>query len=106
MVVGLSTSVFLQSTRNISRPLCQKPTLFKNEKWTQPADHHDTRGQFNPAVHSTDGINSVSLDGYPWPIFQNHVIQTTREFPEEFPFNLDFNSGQMLGVGTFAIFNC
>ncbi|KAJ7813721.1 aryl alcohol oxidase, partial [Mycena olivaceomarginata] len=73
--------------------------FFKNEKWTQPADHHDTRGQFNPAVHSTDGINSVSLDGYPWPIFQNHVIQTTREFPEEFPFNLDFNSGQMLGVG-------
>ncbi|KAJ7874999.1 glucose dehydrogenase short protein [Mycena olivaceomarginata] len=58
-----------------------KPTLFENEKWTQPADHHDARGQFNPAVHSTDGINSV-------------------KFPEEFPFNLDFNSGQMLGVGT------
>ncbi|KAF8153510.1 aryl-alcohol oxidase [Mycena galopus ATCC 62051] len=75
------------------------PYFFKNEKWTQPADHHDTLGQFNPAVHSTDGINSVSLDGYPWPIFQNHVMQTTREFPEEFPFNLDFNSGQMLGVG-------
>ncbi|KAJ7872277.1 aryl-alcohol oxidase-like protein, partial [Mycena olivaceomarginata] len=93
---------YLLPTRNISRPLCQKPTLFENEKWTQPADHHDTRGQFNPAVHSTDRINSVSLDGYPWPIFQNHVIQTTREFPEEFPFNLDFNSGQMLGVGTLA----
>ncbi|KAF8153495.1 hypothetical protein K438DRAFT_1987630 [Mycena galopus ATCC 62051] len=77
------------------------PYFFKNEKWTQPADHHDTRGQFNPAVHSTDGINSVSLSGYPWPIFQSHVIQTTREFPGEFPFNLDFNSGQMLGVGWF-----
>ncbi|KAJ7821918.1 glucose dehydrogenase short protein [Mycena olivaceomarginata] len=49
------------------------PYFFKNEKWTQPADHHDARGQFNPAVHSTDGINSV-------------------KFPEEFPFNLDFNS--------------
>ncbi|KAJ7903825.1 aryl-alcohol oxidase-like protein [Mycena olivaceomarginata] len=54
------------------------PYFFKNEKWTQPADHHDTRGQFNPSVHSTDGINSL---------------------PEEFPFNLDFNSGQMLGIG-------
>ncbi|KAF7349944.1 GMC oxidoreductase [Mycena venus] len=84
---------------NLLPYIFKKPTLFENEKWTPPADHHDTRGQFNPAVHSTDGINSVSLDGYPWPIFQNHVIQTTREFPEEFSFNLDFNSGQMLGVG-------
>ncbi|KAJ7229324.1 GMC oxidoreductase-domain-containing protein, partial [Mycena haematopus] len=75
------------------------PYFFKNEKWTQPADHHDTSDQFNPAVHSTDGINSVSLSGYHWPTFEHNVIQTTREFPEEFPFNLDFNSGEMLGVG-------
>ncbi|KAJ7745966.1 alcohol oxidase [Mycena olivaceomarginata] len=75
------------------------PYFFKNEKWTQPTDHHDTRGQFNPSVHSTDGINSVSLSGYHWPIFEHHVLQTTRELPEEFPFNLDFNSGQMLGIG-------
>jgi hypothetical protein len=50
-------------------------------------------------VHSTDGINSVSLSGFQWPIFQEHVIKTTRELPEEFPFNLDFNSGEPLGVG-------
>ncbi|KAJ7366502.1 glucose dehydrogenase short protein [Mycena albidolilacea] len=75
------------------------PYFFKNEEWTQPADHHDTQGQFNPSVHSTDGINSVSLSGYHWPIFEHHVLQTTRELPEEFPFNLDFNSGQMLGIG-------
>ncbi|KAJ7311737.1 glucose dehydrogenase short protein [Mycena albidolilacea] len=75
------------------------PYFFRNEKWTPPADNHDTRGEFNPAVHSTDGINSVSLSGFQWPIFQEHVIQTTRELPEEFPFNLDFNSGEPLGVG-------
>ncbi|KAF7358832.1 hypothetical protein MSAN_01222800 [Mycena sanguinolenta] len=75
------------------------PYFFKNEKWTPPADHHETRGQFNPAFHSTSGINSVSLSGSRWPIFENHVLQTTREFSEEFPFNLDFNSGEMLGVG-------
>ncbi|KAJ7796720.1 pyranose dehydrogenase [Mycena olivaceomarginata] len=75
------------------------PYFFKNEKWTEPADHHDTRGQFNRSVHSTDGINSVSLNGYRWPIFEHHVLQTTREFSDEFPFNLDFNSGEMLGVG-------
>ncbi|KAJ6483607.1 alcohol oxidase [Mycena vitilis] len=75
------------------------PYFLKTEKWTPPADHHNTLGQFNPDVHRTDGINSVSLNGYPWPIFEHHVIQTTKELPEEFPFNLDFNSGQMLGVG-------
>ncbi|KAJ7720299.1 aryl-alcohol oxidase [Mycena maculata] len=75
------------------------PYFLKNEKWTPPADHHDTNGEFDPAVHSTDGINSVSLNGYPWPVFDHHVIQTTKELPEEFPFNLDFNSGHMLGVG-------
>ncbi|KAF7375575.1 GMC oxidoreductase [Mycena sanguinolenta] len=70
-----------------------------NEKWTPPADNHNTRGEFNPAVHSTHGINSVSLSGFQWPIFQEHVIQATRELPDEFPFNLDFNSGEPLGVG-------
>ncbi|KAF7375824.1 GMC oxidoreductase [Mycena sanguinolenta] len=75
------------------------PYFFKNEKWTTPADNHDTRGEFNPAVHSTHGINSVSLSGSRWPVFENQVIQTTREFPEEFPFNLDYNSGEPLGVG-------
>ncbi|KAF7375816.1 GMC oxidoreductase [Mycena sanguinolenta] len=75
------------------------PYFFKNEKWTPPADNHDTRGEFNPAVHSTHGINSVSLSGSRWPIFENQVIQTTREFPKEFPFNLDYNSGEPLGVG-------
>ncbi|KAJ7851624.1 aryl-alcohol oxidase [Mycena olivaceomarginata] len=75
------------------------PYFFKNEKWTEPADHHDTRGQFNPAVHSTKGINSVSLAGFQWPIFSQHVIEATRELPEEWPFNLDTNSGKPLGLG-------
>ncbi|KAJ7189882.1 pyranose dehydrogenase [Mycena pura] len=76
-----------------------KTDVSQNEKWTPPADDHDTRGEFNPAVHSTDGINSVSLSGFQWPIFQEHVIQATRELPEEFRFNLDFNSGEPLGLG-------
>ncbi|KAJ7643628.1 aryl-alcohol oxidase [Roridomyces roridus] len=75
------------------------PYFFKNEKWTPPVDHHDTNGQFDPAVHSTNGINSVSLNGFQWPIFQQHVQQATKELPGDFPFNLDFNSGKMLGVG-------
>ncbi|KAJ7026999.1 alcohol oxidase [Mycena alexandri] len=74
------------------------PYFFKNERWTEPADHHDTRGQYNPAVHSTSGVTSVSLAGHRWPV-AGRVIQTTKELPDEFPFNLDYNSGSPLGVG-------
>ncbi|KAJ3576805.1 hypothetical protein NP233_g182 [Leucocoprinus birnbaumii] len=70
-----------------------------NERWTQPADHHNTTGQYNPQLHSTTGINSVSLAGFPRPNLDPRVIQTTKDFPDEFPFNEDMNSGDHLGVG-------
>ncbi|KAJ7108390.1 pyranose dehydrogenase [Mycena crocata] len=75
------------------------PYFLKNEKWSPPADHHDTRGQFDPSVHSTQGRTLVSLDGFQWPIFNRNVMQTTKELPEEFPFNIDMNSGKPLGLG-------
>ncbi|KAJ7471315.1 alcohol oxidase [Mycena galericulata] len=73
------------------------PYFFKNEKWTAPADGHDTRGQFDPAVHSTNGMTLVSLSGFSYPA-SARVLQTTKELPDEFPFNLDMNSGTPLGV--------
>ncbi|KAJ7676957.1 aryl-alcohol oxidase [Mycena polygramma] len=75
------------------------PSILKNEKWSPPADHHNTRGQFDPQFHSADGLTSVSLPGFQWRIFYNKVIQTTNELPDEFPFNLDMNSGKPLGLG-------
>ncbi|KAF8590339.1 GMC oxidoreductase [Ramaria rubella] len=75
-----------------------QPYIRKNEKWTEPTDHHSTIGQFNPAVHGFTGINSVSLAGFASPI-DSMVIKTTQQLSEEFPFNLDMNSGSPLGVG-------
>ncbi|KAJ6548569.1 hypothetical protein B0H19DRAFT_1378984 [Mycena capillaripes] len=74
------------------------PYFLKNEKWTLPADHHDTRGQFNPPVHGTNGPIFVSLNGFSLPTFEHKVIQTTKKLPRDFPFNLDPNSGKPLGV--------
>ncbi|KAJ7075178.1 GMC oxidoreductase-domain-containing protein [Mycena belliarum] len=73
------------------------PYILKNECFTPPSDHHNTTGQFNPAIHGFDGINSVSLPGFPSGI-DDRVIATTAEL-EEFPFNLDMNSGSPLGIG-------
>ncbi|KAJ7159783.1 aryl-alcohol-oxidase from pleurotus Eryingii [Mycena filopes] len=73
------------------------PYQRKNELWSAPADKHNTAGQFDPSVHSTTGINSVSLSGFPTPI-DDRIIQTTKDLPE-FHFNLDMNSGTPLGLG-------
>ncbi|KNZ75849.1 Choline dehydrogenase, mitochondrial [Termitomyces sp. J132] len=70
----------------------------KNERWTAPADNHNTAGQFDPAVHGFNGINAVSLSGFSHST-DSRIIQTTSELPEEFPFNLDMNSGNPLGLG-------
>ncbi|KAJ7260482.1 aryl-alcohol oxidase precursor [Mycena haematopus] len=72
--------------------------FFKNEKWTAPNDNHNTTGQYNPAVHSTTGMVSVSLPGFAHP-FDSQIIETTKQLPEDFPFNLDMNSGYPLGLG-------
>lgn len=68
----------------------------QNERWTPPSDHHNTAGQFNPAVHGFNGINAVSLNGFPSPV-DSRIIETTTQL-KEFPFNLDMNSGFPLGI--------
>ncbi|KAJ7191465.1 glucose-methanol-choline oxidoreductase, partial [Mycena pura] len=73
------------------------PYMLKNERFGAPADHHNTTRQFNPAVHGFTGINSVSLAGFPTGI-DSRVIEATDEFAE-FPFNLDMNSGNTIGIG-------
>lgn len=71
----------------------------KNEIFTPPSDHHNTIGQFDPGVHGFEGINSVSLYGFAQPI-DDRVIETTRQLAE-FPFNVDDNSGNQLGIGEY-----
>ncbi|KAJ7836607.1 aryl-alcohol oxidase-like protein [Mycena leptocephala] len=57
------------------------PYFFKNEKWTAPADRHSGVGQYNPAAHGQLGINS-----------------TTKDLAEEWPFFLDMNACENLGL--------
>ncbi|KAH0584161.1 Choline dehydrogenase [Termitomyces sp. J132] len=74
-----------------------QPYIRKNEKFIAPADHHNTTGQFEPSIHGFHGNNLVSLPGFPQAI-DSRVIQTTRD-SEEFSFNQDMNSGNLLGLG-------
>ncbi|KAJ7112070.1 alcohol oxidase [Mycena crocata] len=74
------------------------PYFLKHEKWSPPADNHDTTGQFTPSVHGTNGPIGVSLSGYSWPEFEKKIIETTQQLPNDFPYNQDVNSGNPLGI--------
>ncbi|CAK5271523.1 unnamed protein product [Mycena citricolor] len=79
------------------------PTIFmdlkraQNENFTTPTNRSD-RGHYDPSVHGYQGINTVSLSGFPTPI-DDRIIQTTAQLSGEFPFNRDMNSGSPLGIG-------
>ncbi|KAF8656648.1 hypothetical protein AX16_002453, partial [Volvariella volvacea WC 439] len=72
--------------------------IFKNEKWTSPADNHDTAGKFNSSSHGYVGMTSVSLNGYPKAISEK-ITTAIQELGGDFHYNLDINSGDPLGAG-------
>ncbi|KAG6888800.1 hypothetical protein C0995_005820 [Termitomyces sp. Mi166 len=74
----------------------------KNEKWTTPADNHNTTGQFDPSVHSFTGLTAVGLSGFPTPI-DGRIINATTQLGPDFKFNLDMNSGKPLGIGWIQV---
>lgn len=63
-----------------------------------PADSHNTNGEFNPAFHSTTGMTSVSLPGFPLSI-DSRVLQASQELAQGFPFIEDYNGGKPIGLG-------
>ncbi|KAF9457987.1 hypothetical protein BDZ94DRAFT_1226987 [Collybia nuda] len=74
-----------------------KKYIPKHERWSAPADQHNTKGQFTPSAHGTDGLLQVSLPGFSTPLDQR-IVDTLEEM-EEFTFVEDMNSGSTLGIG-------
>jgi hypothetical protein len=101
LVLGQSRSIYEEGTFSLSYFPSNILYGIQNERFGPSADHHNTAGQFNPAVHGFDGINGVSLAGFPTPP-DSRVIGTTAQL-KEYPFNLDMNSGSPLGIGMVKI---
>ncbi|THU97771.1 pyranose dehydrogenase [Dendrothele bispora CBS 962.96] len=95
-VLGGSTAISMQTLPETPDGLGRAYSLTL-ERFTPPADNHNTSGQFDPAVHGFNGINSVSLSGF-LHRFNELIIETGRMPETEFPFNLDPNSGHQLGI--------
>ncbi|KAI0046899.1 GMC oxidoreductase, partial [Auriscalpium vulgare] len=73
-----------------------EPIFKKIERLTPPADGHNTSGEELPSVHGRSGPLGISVgNAFPTDAL---VRATTRELPE-FPFNVDMNSGNTLGIG-------
>ncbi|KAI0344621.1 aryl-alcohol oxidase [Trametopsis cervina] len=68
----------------------------KVEKWTAPMDGHDTKGQYNPDFHGTTGMVPISLYQFADQL-DAKVMETTKLYPEEFPFQRDLNAGDTIG---------
>ncbi|PFH46842.1 GMC oxidoreductase [Amanita thiersii Skay4041] len=78
-----------------------QPYIHLNERFVAPTDNHNITGQVDPQVHSTTGVNFVSLAGFPHESIDGRVISAAGEFGVEggFGVRLDMNSGEHLGVG-------
>lgn len=70
----------------------------QGEKFNLPVDGRDVSGQYDPSAHGTKGFIGVSVPGAPRGI-DDRVMATTKELPEEFPFQKDMNAGNQVGVG-------
>lgn len=74
------------------------PYFKKSESFGPPADGRNVTGQFDPTVHGYNGMNSVSLAGYPKGI-DWRVVQATTELGGRYSFRTDMNAGNPLGIG-------
>ncbi|KAJ7579827.1 alcohol oxidase [Mycena floridula] len=75
-----------------------QPYVRKNEHFTLPENGRNVSGEFDPRFHSFDGINSVTLPGILHEM-DPRVFAAAAELADEFPFNLDTNSGNQIGIG-------
>ncbi|EJD00214.1 alcohol oxidase [Fomitiporia mediterranea MF3/22] len=74
-----------------------QPYVRKLEKLVPPTDHHNTTGEIDPCIHGHEGPVRISLTGVPEPT-DEWVIAASSQLSDEFPFNLDYNSGNTIGI--------
>lgn len=63
-----------------------------------PADRHNTTGQIDPRIHGTYGPVQISVQGFRADL-DPRVLKAASHLRHEFPFNMDVNSGNPLGIG-------
>lgn len=71
----------------------------QNERFVQPTDGRNITGEYDPTIHSFDGMTRISLPNQLQKPFDENVFAAADELGGIFEFNLDMNSGKPLGTG-------
>ncbi|RXW18549.1 hypothetical protein EST38_g7300 [Candolleomyces aberdarensis] len=74
------------------------PFIKRNEKWVSRPGGRNITGQYDPRVHGYNGNTLVSLVQFEPTEFDRRFMQSVQQLNGEFPFNLDPNSGDPIGV--------
>ncbi|RXW12924.1 hypothetical protein EST38_g12931 [Candolleomyces aberdarensis] len=80
------------------------PFIKRNEKWVSPLGGRNITGQYDPRVHGYNGNTFVSLVQSEPTEFDRRFMQSAQQLSGEFPFNLDPNSSDPIGVSELMFF--
>ena len=69
----------------------------QNEHFVPPP-HQNITGRFDPAIHGLHGITTVTMADITRET-DHRVLQALQELNDTFPFNVDINSGNQIGIG-------
>ncbi|KAJ3561543.1 hypothetical protein NP233_g10130 [Leucocoprinus birnbaumii] len=77
------------------------PLLMKAEKWGQSPNASSNTGHYNPAFHGKGG---ELLTQAPYSIhpFNDMLMQSSKELPDEFPFDEDWSDGTPIGTSAIS----
>ncbi|KAJ3804684.1 glucose-methanol-choline oxidoreductase [Lentinula aff. lateritia] len=75
-----------------------QPYIHKIKNLSPSADNPSIIDEIDVSIHGSGGPVSFSLPGQLLPT-DEHAINTSSELSAEFPFNLDYSSGDTIGVG-------
>nr|V5NDL4.1 RecName: Full=Pyranose dehydrogenase; Short=PDH; AltName: Full=Pyranose:quinone oxidoreductase 1; Flags: Precursor [Agaricus campestris]AHA85313.1 pyranose dehydrogenase [Agaricus campestris] len=73
------------------------PIMKKVEKFSEDFSDQSVEGHIDPSVHGNDGKLSV-VASYTNVSFNDLLLETTKELVDEFPFKLDMNDGNPVGL--------
>jgi hypothetical protein len=70
----------------------------QTERFSHDITSQDLNGHIDPSLHGRSGALDVTAS-YTNISLNNYLLQATREASDEFPFKLDMNDGEPIGIG-------
>lgn len=93
-----SVPVLLQGENDLGIPLrLSLPSFYEQtSQLVAPIDNHNTLGEVDPLDH---GFGPVQVSRQALVELDSRIVATAKTFGDQFPLNLDVNSGDTVGIG-------